>query len=289
MGFHYSWIGRPTTALALMNVIRDKLIEVGWSLKWEGTDGSGNNIKYLQCAPYIMPDGSDAGSAVLELRNPNGTNHVDVRMWTSWDSQNNVPVPPNCPDDNNGSYLRLSYGYQASLHYWLYANEYWFALLQSDSSGSPPYADSQHKTVVGLVLPPNGIPTAPPYKALFVASPYNTAGSMIDGGNGTRFLIYSNPSNTYICLNPSNATPSWGNWQSLTNERVTPTRYVGHPDQPMYLYPLTVQTFGEFKYGMITGNLTMPLGSTQNIGNETWVNIIAGYGGGHGQIWVRTA
>ena len=117
MAFVYEFIGRPATALDLMNVIRDKLVTAGWTLKWEGTNEAGDNIKYLQCAQYIMPDGSDAGSAVVELRNPAGTNHVDVKMWTAWDDVNNVPVGPDCPNEANGSYLRLAYSYQSSLYY----------------------------------------------------------------------------------------------------------------------------------------------------------------------------
>jgi hypothetical protein len=53
MGFVYEFIGRPATALDLMNVIRDKLIAAGWTLLREYQDASGNNYKFLMCAPYI--------------------------------------------------------------------------------------------------------------------------------------------------------------------------------------------------------------------------------------------
>jgi hypothetical protein len=55
MGFRYTFIGRPATALDLMNVIRDNLVQAGWTLLREFTDGSGNHVKYLKTAPYIIP------------------------------------------------------------------------------------------------------------------------------------------------------------------------------------------------------------------------------------------
>jgi len=289
MGFRYTFIGRPATALDLMNVIRDNLVQAGWTLLREFTDGSGNNFKYLKTAPYIMPDNSDAGSAVLELRNPAGTNHVDIKMWNGWNLQTNSPVGPDCPNSANGSYLRLAYSYQAGLYYWLYANEFWFALLQTNSTGGPPFADSYYKTIAGVALPPSGVPTAPPYKALFVASPYNTSGSLIDSNEGTRNLIRDSYRSVYVAVNPINGTNFWANWVSFTDELRTPTRYIGHPDQPLYLFPLLLVTVGEIKYAKITGNLTMGLGTQQVINGETWVNIIAGAFNGHGQIWVRIA
>jgi len=290
VGFTYKYIHRPATALELMNAIRDNLVSVGWTILREYTDASGNTFKFLRTAPYIMPDSSNAGSAVLELRNPATTSHVDVRMWTSWNSATNSPVAPNCPDDANGSYLRLAYSYQSAVHYWLYANEYWFALLAS-GAGTTPNADSIYHTIAGLALPPQGIPTAPPYKALFVASPYNTAGTLIDGGQGVRRIIHDASANVLIAINPSSGAIFWWNWLRLDDWRRIPPVYIGHPDMPVLTYPLLLWRAGEIKYARITGNQSFGLGSQIPIGSEIWVPIIQGSSsvgyGGVGQIWAR--
>ena len=290
MAFVYNYIGRPTTALDLMNTIRDYLISAGWTLLREYTDGSGNAFKFLQTAPYIMPDNSNAGSAVLELRNPATTNHVDVRMWTSWNSATNSPVAPNCPDDANGSYLRLAYSYQSGVFYWLYANEYWFALLAS-GAGASPNTDAIYHTIVGIALPPQGIPTAPPYKALFVAAPYNTGGSLIDGGYGVRLIIHDGYRGVLVAINPSNGAIFWWNWLRQDDSRRIPSVYIGHPDIPVLTYPLLLWRAGEIKYARITGNQFFGMGTRIPIGSETWVPIIQGSSSigwsGVGQIWAR--
>jgi hypothetical protein len=273
-----------------MNTIRDELVSVGWTLLREYTDASGNAFKFLQTAPYIMPDNSNAGSAVLELRNPAGTAHVDVRMWTSWNSTTNLPVAPNCPDDANGSYLRLAYSYQSGVFYWLYANEYWFALLAS-GAGATPNADAVYHTIAGVALPPQGIPTAPPYKALFVAAPYNTAGSLIDGGHGLRLIIHDGYRGVLIGIGPNNGATFWWNWLRCDDWRRIPPVYIGHPDMPAITYPLLLGRAGEIKYARITGNQSFGLGSWIPIGSEIWVPIIQGSSGvgwgGIGQIWAR--
>jgi hypothetical protein len=290
VGFTYTYIHRPATALDLMNVIRNNLVSVGWTVLREYTDASGNAFRFLRTAPYIMPDNSNAGSAVLELRNPAGTQHVDVRMWTSWNSTTNSPVGPNCPDDANGSYLRLAYSYQSGVFYWLYANEYWFALLAS-GAGATPNTDAMFHTIAGVALPPEGIPTAPPYKALFVAAPYNTAGSLIDGGQGLRRIIHDSPISVLLNISPSNGAIFWWNWIRLDDWRRIPPVYIGHPDMPVLTYPLLLGRAGEIKYARITGNISFGLGSHIPIGSETWVPIIQGSvsagWGGVGQIWAR--
>jgi hypothetical protein len=289
MGFVYEFIGRPATALDLMNVIRDKLIAAGWTLLREYQDPSGNNYKFLMCAPYIMPDGSDAGSAVVEFRNPAGTNHVDVKMWTGWNSQTNTPIPPDCPNAQNGSYLRLAYSYQTGLHYWLYANEYWFALLEASggAAAGAPAMSSAFKTVVGLALPLAGIPTAPPFKALFVCSPYNTSGGLIDQGYGTRLLLNNSWRSVFIAISPLSGTPWWSNFQSEL--AWIPSVYGGHPDLPPVLIPWYLHGSGEFKYALYTRSGRTGMGSRIRIGNEVWVPIIGGDYESHGQIWARIA
>ncbi|MDT7877082.1 MAG: hypothetical protein RQ862_00820 [Candidatus Caldarchaeales archaeon] len=287
MAFVYQFIGRPATGLDLMNVIRDCLVSAGWTLLREYTDASGNAFKFLQTAPYTMPDNSEAGKAVLELRNLAGTQHVDLKMWSSWDSQNNVPVGPNCPDAFNGSYLRLSYSYQSGLYYWLYANEYWFALLETNNTGGPPYSGSSHKTIAGQALPPAGIPSAPPYKALFVASPYNTAGSMIDAGGGTNFLIHGGFRTVFVALATHTGTNWWSNFQPPGG--FLPAAYVGHPDLPPILLPLYLHGHGIIPYAYFTSSSTTPMGVYVRIGNEIWVPIIAAPERGYGQIWARVA
>jgi hypothetical protein len=290
VGFTYKYIGRPATALDLMNTIRDNLVSVGWTLLREYTDASGNAFKFLRTASYLMPDSSDAGSAVLELRNPATTSHVDVRMWTRWNSTTNSPVAPNCPDDANGSYLRLAYSFQSGVYYWLYANEYWFALLAS-GAGAAPNADAIYNTIAGLALPPQGIPTAPPYKALFVAAPYNTGGSLIDGGHGFRRIIHDVSVNVLIAINPSSGATFWWNWLRLDDGRRIPPVYIGHPDMPTLTYPLLLWRAGEIKYARITGNQSFGVGSQISIGGEIWAPIIQGSSGGGGagvgQIWAR--
>jgi hypothetical protein len=286
MAFVYEFIGRPATGLDLMNTIRDRLVSAGWTLLSEYTDASGNAFKFLMNASYIMPDGSEAGKAVLELRNPAGTQHVDLKMWNGWNTSSNAPVGPDCPNAANGSYLRLSYSYQSGLRYWLYANEYWFALLETDWTGGPPYASSAHKTMVGQALPPVGIPSAPPYKALFVASPYNTAGSMIDGNNGTRFLIFAGSRSSFVALAAHTGTNWWSNFYIGS---FFPGGYAGHPDLPPILYPLYLHWHGVIPYAYFTFSTSTPMGTYVRIGNEIWVPIIAGEGGWHGQIWARVA
>jgi len=290
VGFTYKYIGRPATALDLMNTIRDNLVSVGWTLLREYTDASGNAFKFLQTAPYTMPDNSNAGSAVLELRNPATTSHVDIRMWTSWDSATNSPVAPNCPNDDNGSYLRLAYSYQSGVSYWLYANEYWFALLAS-SAGAAPTADAMYHTIAGIALPPQGISTAPPYKALFVAAPYNTGGSLIDGGHGLRRIIHDGFQNVIIAINPSSGAIFWWNWLRYDDGRRIPPLYIGHPDLPVLTYPLLLWRAGEIKYARITGNQSFGLGAQIPIGSEIWVPIIQGSSsvewGGVGMILAR--
>jgi len=286
MAFVYEFIGRPATGLDLMNTIRDYLISAGWTLLREYTDSSGNAFKFLMNASYIMPDGSEAGKAVLELRNPTGTQHVELKMWSGWDTLSNAPVGPDCPNAANGSYLRLSYSYQGGLHYWLYANEYWFALLETDWTGGPPYASSYHKTLAGQALPPTGIPSAPPYKALFVASPYNTAGTFLDANRGTARLIYSSGASIFVALATHTGTNWWNNFFISSS---FPGMYVGHPDLPPILYPLYLYGHGVIPYAFFTPSTSTPMGSYVRIGNEIWVPIIAGEGGGYGQIWARVA
>ena len=286
MAFVYEFIGRPATGLDLMNVIRDRLVSAGWTLLSEYTDASGNAFKFLMNASYTMPDGSEAGKAVLELRNLAGTQHVDLKMWSGWDTLRNAPVGPDCPNTFNGSYLRLSYSYQSGLYYWLYANEYWFALLETDSRGGPPYSQSFHKTVAGQALPPVGIPSAPPFKALFVASPYNTAGGLIDRGNGTAYLIYSSGRDSFVAVSPHTGTNWWSNFLA---SGFFPGAYVGHPDVPPILYPLYLHGQGVFPYAYFTFSTSTPIGAYVRIGNEIWVPIIAGYEGRYGQIWARVA
>jgi hypothetical protein len=286
MAFVYEFIGRPATGLDLMNVIRDRLVSAGWTLLREYTDASGNSFKFLMNASYVMPDGSEAGKAVLELRNPAGTQHVDLKMWMGWDSLSNTPVGPDCPNAANGSYLRLSYSHQSGLRYWIYANEYWFALLETDAAGGPPYASSSHKTVAGQALPPVGVPSAPPYKALFVASPYNTAGALINSNRGTTRLVFGGGESAFVALASNTGTNWWGNF--LTGG-FFPAVYVGHPDLPPILYPLYLHGHGIIPYAFFTFSTSTPMGAYVRIGNEIWVPIIAGDGGGHGQIWVRVA
>jgi hypothetical protein len=290
VGFTYKYIHRPATALDLMNTIRDNLVSVGWTLLREYTDASGNAFKFLRTASYLMPDNSNAGSAVLELRNPATTNHVDVRMWTGWNSATNSPIGPSCPDDANGSYLRLAFSFQAGVHYWLYANEYWFALLAS-GAGVAPNADAIYHTIAGIALPPEGIPTAPPYKALFVSAPYNTAGSLIDGGQGVRRIIHDVYQGVLIATSPISGAIFWWNWSRQDDGRRLPPVYIGHPDIPVLTYPLLLWRAGEIKYARITGNQSFGLGSQIHIGSEIWVPIIQGSSGaglgGVGQIWAR--
>jgi hypothetical protein len=288
MGFVFEFIGRPPTALNLMNTIRDKLVAAGWTLLWEGQDSNGNNIKYLRTAPFIMPDGSDAGSAVLELRNPVGTNHVDLKMWNGWDSQTGQPVAPSCPNENSGNYQRLAYSY-LTIYYFIYANEYWFALLVSnDSIGSGISGSNRFKTLAGIAVPPEGIPTAPQYKALFVVSPYDTNGSLRGAGFGTEMIIYSTRSqyDCILALNIATGSPTLFSWLSPPGEDFS-GRYSGHPDYPPVLVPLFLASFGIMPYAMISSDTTTPIGTQFQIGNELWVNIISGYQGGNGQIYVR--
>ena len=286
MAFVYEFIGRPATGLALMNVIRDRLVSAGWTLLREYTDGSGNAFKFLMNASYIMPDGSEAGKAVLELRNPVGTQHVELKMWSGWNTVDNTPVGPDCPNATNGSYLRLSYSHQTGLRYWLYANEYWFALLETDSIGSPPFASSAHKTIAGQALPPVGIPSAPLYKALFVASPYNTAGALINSNRGTVRLIFSGGEPAFVALATNTGTNWWGNF--ITGG-FFPGVYAGHPDLPPVLYLLYLHGHGIIPYAFFTPSTLTPMGTYVRIGNEIWIPIIAGEAGGHGQIWARVA
>jgi hypothetical protein len=269
-----------------MNVIRDRLISAGWTLLWEYTDASGNAFKFLMNASYVMPDGSEAGKAVLELRNPAGTQHVDLKMWSSWDSLNNVPVGPDCPNAANGLYLRLSYSYQGGLRYWLYANEYWFALLETDWVGGPPFASSAHKTMAGQALPPVGIPSAPPYKALFAASPYNAAGALINNNRGTIRLIHFSWESVFVAL-ASHTGTNW--WSNFVTGSFFPGGYAGHPDLPPILYPLYLHWHGVIPYAYFTFSTLTPMGTYVRIGNEIWVPIIAGEGGMQGQIWARVA
>jgi hypothetical protein len=286
MAFVYEFIGRPATGLVLMNVIRDRLVSAGWTLLREYTDASDNAFRFLMNATYIMPDGSEAGKAVLELRNPAGTQHVELKMWSSWDTSSNAPVGPDCPNAANGSYLRLSYSHQSGLRYWLYANEYWFALLETDAFGSPPFAHSPHKTIAGQALPPIGIPSAPLYKALFVASPYNTAGTLLNSNRGTVRLIFSSGESAFVAL----ATNSGTNWVgNFVTGSFFPGGYIGHPDLPPILYPLYLHGHGVIPYAYFTFSTLTPMGTYVRIGNEIWVPIIAGETGLHGQIWVRVA
>jgi hypothetical protein len=286
MAFVYEFIGRPATGLALMNIIRDRLVSAGWTLLREYTDASGNAFRFLMSATYIMPDGSEAGKAVLELRNPAGTQHVDLKMWSSWDSLSNAPVGPDCPNAPNGSYLRLSYSFQSGLRYWLYANEYWFALLETDATGGPPLANSVHKTIAGQALPPIGIPSAPLYKALFVASPYNTAGTLLNSSRGTVRLISSIGEGAFVALATHTGTNLWSNF---TTGGFFPGVYVGHPDLPPILYPLYLLGHGVIPYAYFTPSTLAPMGTYVRIGNEILVPIMAGDGGLHGQIWVQVA
>jgi hypothetical protein len=269
-----------------MNVIRDRLVSAGWTLLREHTDASGNAFSFLMNASYIMPDGSEAGNAVLELRNPAGTQHVDLKMWSGWDSLSNAPVGPDCPNALHGLYLRLSYSHQSGVHYWIYANEYWFALLETNSMGVPPFAASAHKTMVGQALPPVGVPSAPLYKALFVASAYNAAGTFLNSNRGTLRLIQSVGESALVALASNTGTNWWGNF--LVGG-FFPGVYAGHPDLPPILYPLYLHGHGVIPYAFFTPSTLTPMGTYVRIGNEIWVPIIAGEGGGHGQIWARVA
>lgn len=291
MGFVYELIGRPATALDLMNVIRDRLVTAGWTLLAEGTAADGSNYKYLRSASYPMPDNTEAGAAVLELRNPQGTNHLDLKMWNAWDATSNQPLPPSCPDEFNHSYLRTAYGAVTTINYWLYANEFWFALIEHNAATGAPRSDSFYKTLAGVALPPAGVPTAPPFKSLFVASPFLRTGAWIPNSNneGTRHLISSADFLAYVALNPMTGGNFWSQWRHFTEERITPVRYEGHPDLPPYLFPLFLVAVGIIPYARITGNLSFPLGTQRIIGAQTWVNIFDGHGGGNGQIWVRIA
>jgi hypothetical protein len=286
MAFVYEFIGRPATGLDLMNTIRDRLVSAGWTVLREYTDASGNAFKFLMNATYIMPDGSEAGKAVLELRNPAGTQHVELKMWSSWNTSSNAPVGPDCPNAPNGSYLRLSYSHQSGLRYWIYANEYWFALLETDATGGPPFASSAHKTIAGQVLPPPGIPSAPPYKALFVASPYNTAGALLNSNRGTVRLIYNGSEAAFVALATNTGTNWWSNF--FTGGHF-PGGYAGHPDLPPILYPLYLHSHGAFPYAYFTPSTSTLMGTYVRIGSEIWVPIIAGEAGLYGQIWVRVA
>jgi hypothetical protein len=291
VGFVYELIGRPSTALQLMNVIRDRLVSAGWTLLAEGTAADGSNYKFLRTSSYPMPDNTEAGAAVLELRNPAGTNHLDLKMWNGWDATQNQPLPPSCPDEFNHSYLRTAYGVVTTINYWLYANEFWFALAEHNPSTGAPRSDSWHKTLAGVALPPTGVPTAPPFKALFVASPYLPTGTWIPNSNneGTRHLISRFDFWAYIALNPMTGRNFWSQWKHFTEERITPIRYEGHPDLPPYLFPLFLNAVGLVPYARITGNTSFPLGTQRVIGAQTWVNIFDGWNGGEGQLWVRIA
>lgn len=286
MAFRYTFIGRPTTAYNLMTAIKNELVAAGWTFKGEFSDASGTKM-YLENASYLMPDNTEAGKAVLEMFNPAGTNHVDIKMWERWDSTANAPAGLDCP---TGTYRRLSYSYQSTVYYTIYANEYWGILLECDSAGSLIW-NAFNNSIFGLLLPPDGIPTAPPYKAIFVGTPYDVNGNREP--SGLRVLIQEG---TYTDSNPFWLLPESGNvvrGSIYSSSIVFPTAYRGHSDFPAILYPVfpmektTFRSMGKLPYALITSNTGTGLGVTATIGNETWRSIVVGFNGGYGILWVR--
>ena len=258
MGFQLQWIGRPSTPYGFMTAIKNVLVSAGWSVVYD--DGSSRIV--VRTASYLGTNGPVIDFTV-------NSTHVEIQGHHDWNTTNNQPITPSTPK------RRMRYGHQTSEYYWVYANEYWFMTINADSLAN--WGSSQGREVGGVVLPPQGITTPPPYHPVFIYGNYDTAGT--GESNGIQYLAYTGGVN-YNC--PWFIHPQTGG-SVRTNFIENLGNYSGIPSQPATVFPPFVNGgFGELPYALISASSGAPFSFTG--GNEKYVSVFWYYAGIYARV-----